>query len=641
MPVVGYFAGLAVSQYIRKYRCGNNKGRIDMSNLVESMNQDDKRRALLICVALAVVTFAAFEGVRNNNFVNYDDDLYVTNNVHVQEGLYARSIWWAFTSTDASNWHPLTWISHIIDCSNFGPNPTGHHLVSVGFHIANVILLFLILKKMTSAVWLSAFVAAVFGLHPLAVESVAWVAQRKSVLSTFFWFLTIAAYFRYSQKPGVLRYLIVVFLFAAGLLSKPTLVTLPFVMVLLDYWPLNRIRKPQFSILHSLYEKLPLIGMSAASCVVTYMAQTKGNSVSDIITVPLILRAENILVSYIKYIGMIFCPTSLSVLYPFDLNRLTVWKTGVCLLLLVLVSSLAIVLRRRFGWLFTGWFWYLGTLVPVIGLVQVGAQGMADRYMYLPGIGIYIIVAWLAGDLAEKFRPPKVIPAAAGVLALGVLLLLTRVQIGYWKDSLSLCRHALAVTKNNYIMHYSCGLTLWTSGQVDEAIEQYRQALKINPVYAKAHNNLGCALRDKGQVDEAAAEFKLAIKIAPDSAEAQNNYGVMLAERGQHEEAISHFGAALKANPSYRDAMDNMCKAGIAGNKPDNVLEVILSLQQKTPSYAELYYRAGVVYDAKGEAEKAVEQLEKGLTLADRQGNKELVAQIKKQLERHPQRTAD
>jgi Tfp pilus assembly protein PilF len=612
-----------------------------MSNFVESVDRGDERRTLLICVVLAVVTFAAFEGVRNNNFVNYDDNLYVTDNVHVQEGLYARSISWAFTSRDASNWHPLTWISHIIDCANFGPNPTGHHLVSVGFHIANVVLLFLILKSATGALWPSVFVAAVFGLHPLAVESVAWVAQRKSVLSTFFWFLTIAAYFRYSQKQGVLRYLIVVVLFAAGLLSKPTLVTLPFVMVLLDCWPLNRIRKPQFSILHSLYEKLPLIGMSAASCVMTYMAQMKGGSVSNIVTVSLILRAENALASYIKYIGKIFCPTSLSVLYPFDLNRLPVWETGVCLLLLVLVSSLAIVLRRRFGWLFTGWFWYLGTLVPVIGLVQVGAQGMADRYMYLPGIGIYIIVAWLAGDFTVKLRLPKIVPAGAAAIVLVVLLLMTRAQIGYWKDSLSLCQHALAVTKNNYIMHYNCGMAFWTSGQVDEAIEQYRQALKINPVYAKAHNNLGCALRDKRQADEAAAEFKLAIKIAPDFADAQNNYGVILAERGLHEEAISHFGAALKANPYYRDAMDNMLKAGIAGNKPDNVLEVLLSLQQKTPSYAELYYRAAVIYDAKGEAEKAVEQLEKGLMLANRQGNKELVAQIKEQLERYRRRMAD
>jgi tetratricopeptide (TPR) repeat protein len=612
----------------------------DMSNFVESLSRDDKRRTLLICIALAVATFIAFEGVRNNGFVNYDDDLYVTDNVHVHEGLYARSISWAFTSRDASNWHPLTWISHIIDCTYFGPNPAGHHLVSMGFHIANVILLFLILKSATGAIWPSAFVAALFGLHPLAVESVAWVSQRKSVLSTFFWFLTIAAYLRYSQKPGVLRYLIVMFLFAAGLLSKPTLVTLPFVMVLLDYWPLNRIRRPQFSILHSLYEKLPLIVMSAALCVVTYMAQAKGNSVSDIITVPLISRAENILMSYIKYIGMIFCPTSLSVFYPFDLHRLAVWKTGGCLLLLLLVSSLAIALRRRFGWLFTGWFWYLGTLVPVIGLVQVGAQSMADRYMYLPGIGIYIIVAWCAFDLAKKFRPPKVIPAAAGALILGVLLLATRTQVGYWRDSLSLCRHALAVTKNNYIMNYNYGSALRDWGEVDWAIEQYRQALKINPLYAKAHNNLGCALRDKKQLDEAAAEFKLAIKISPDYAYAQNNYGVALAERGQYEEAISHFGAALKADPRLRDAMANMLKAGLTGNKPDNVLEVLLSLEQKTPSYAELYYRAGVVYDTKGEAEKAIEQLKKGLMLADKQNNKELVAQIKKQLERH-QRRAD
>jgi protein O-mannosyl-transferase len=611
-----------------------------MSNFVELLNRDGKRRTLLICGALAVATFAAFDEVRNNGFVNYDDDLYVTDNVHVQEGLHTHSIWWALTSQDATNWHPLTWVSHLIDFSVFGLNPAGHHWVSVGFHIANVILLFLILKSVTGAIWPSAFVAAVFGLHPLAVESVAWVAQRKSVLSTFFWFLTIAAYFRYSQKPGILRYLIVMALFAAGLLSKPMLVTLPFVMILLDYWPLNRTSGLQFSILRSLYEKLPLVGMSAASCIMTYIAQAKGNAVSDIATVPLIFRAENISVSYIKYIGMVFYPTSLSVLYPFDVNGLPVWKTGVCLLLLVLISSLAITQRRRLGWLFTGWFWYLGTLVPVIGIVQVGAQSMADRYMYLPGIGIYIIIVWCAFDLAKKFRPPKVIPVAAGVLTLGILLLVTRTQVGYWKDSLSLCQHALAVTKNNYIMHYNYASAFRDSGQIDEVIDQYREALKINPESAKAHNFLGYALRDKSRRAEAAAEFKLATEISPDYADAQNNYGAAMAEQGQYEEAISHFGAALKINPYLKDVMNNMLKAGVVGNKPDKVLEVLLSLQQKAPYYAELYYRAGVVYDAKGEAQKAVEQLEKGLMLADKQGNKELIAQIKKQLEQH-RRKAD
>ena len=607
--------------------------------------EGDRGKTLLICAALAIATFAAFEGVRNNDFVNYDDGLYVTNNMHVQEGLYAGSVAWAFASRDASNWHPLTWISHIIDCVYFGPNPAGHHLVSLGFHIANVILLFLILKRMTGSLWPSLFVAAVFGLHPLAVESVAWVAQRKSVLSTFFAFLTIAAYVRYSQKPGILRYLIVMVLFAAGLLSKPMLVTLPIVLILLDYWPLNRIHKPQFSILRSFYEKLPLIGMSAASCVMTYIAQAKGGAVLDTVAVPLISRVQNALMSYIKYIGKIFCPTSLSAMYPFDFNELAFWKAGVCLLLLVLVSVAAFALRYRRGYFFTGWFWYLGTLIPVIGLVQVGAQGMADRYMYLPGIGIYIIVAWGVFDFAVrrplreagKLRLPKVIPAAAGVLILGILLLMTRTQVGYWKDSLSLSRHALALTKNNYVMHYSCGLALRDSGQVDEAIEQFRQSLKINPAYARAHNNLGCALQDKGQLDEAAAEFELAVKNAPEFAMAQNNYAVSLAQRGRYEEAISHFVAALKADPYFRDAMKNICKAGIDGNKLDDVLEVLLSLQPKAPSCAELYYRTGVIYDAKGQAEKAVEQLEKAFQIASSQRNEELIAQIKERLERYRQ----
>ncbi|MBN2020629.1 MAG: tetratricopeptide repeat protein [Sedimentisphaerales bacterium] len=610
-----------------------------------------KIRTAALCLLLAAATFAAFEGVRNNDFVNFDDDLYVTNNPHVQQGLYAGSIVWAFTSRDASNWHPLTWLSHIIDCVYFGPDPAGHHLVGLGFHIAGVVLLFLILKAMTGALWPSAFVAAAFGLHPLAVESVAWVAQRKNVLSTFFCFLTIAAYVRYSQKPGLWRYLTVAGLFAAGLLSKPMLVTLPFVLILLDHWPLNRIRNKneeteektlhsKFTILNSFYEKIPLLLMSAASCVVTYMAQAQGGAVSDIVKVPLISRAENTLVSYINYIGKVFWPTSLSVLYPFNFSELAAWKAGACLLLLVLVSSAAIILRRRFGWLFTGWFWYLGTLVPVIGLVQIGAQGMADRYMYLPGIGIYIIVAWSAYELAGKLRLPKVIPAAAGASALGVLLLMTRAQVGHWKDSVSLCQYALATTKNNYIMHYNCGVAFWTLGRLDEAIEQYRQALKINPAYAKAHNNLGCALRDKRQTDEALAEFERAIKIEPDYAEAQNNYAVSLAKRGQYEEAIGHFNAAIKAKPCYGDALKNICKAGIDGHKTDEVLETLLAMQQQTPSCAELYYRAATIYDAKGQVEKAVEQLEKGLTPADRQGNRELVNLIKAQLERYSRPTA-
>jgi tetratricopeptide (TPR) repeat protein len=548
---------------------------------------------LIICVILTVLVFTAFEGVRKNTFVNYDDDLYVTNNKFVKEGLSAGSVAWAFTTWHMSNWHPLTWISHIIDCTVFGLNPVGHHLVSVGFHIANVILLFLILKMMTGAIWPSAFVAAVFGLHPLAVESVAWVAERKNVLSTFFAFLTIGAYFRYTRKLGLRWYLIVVFLFAAGLLSKPMLVTLPFVLILLDYWPIGGstgLITGRFGEVggrrwfwRAVVEKIPLLLMSAASCVVTYMAQAESGAVRGIVSAPLGLRASNAIVSYVEYIGKIFYPASLAVLYPLDLKGPALWAASGGLVLLLAVTAVVIIERRRRRFLFTGWFWYLGTLVPVIGLVQVGAQVMADRYVYLPGIGIYIIVAWLAWELGARTQISKAVTLAAYVLAAGVLLMMTRVQVGYWKDSLSLSGHTLAVTKNNYIMHY----------------------------------NLGCALRDKRQMDEAAAEFKLVIKIAPDFADAQNNYGVILAEQKQYDEAIAQFNKMLELDSGSSIALGNMFKVGVKGGRIDEVLGIIRGWEQKTPGNSELYYRAGMLYAMKGENEAAIKQFETACRLTD------------------------
>ncbi|MGA2093416.1 MAG: hypothetical protein ABSH16_08430 [Sedimentisphaerales bacterium] len=397
-------------------------------------------KTLLVCVILAATVFVAFAGVRNNDFVNYDDDSYVIENPQVQNGLNLNSIAWAFTTKHTGYWHPLTWLSHIIDCSVFGLKPAGHHLVSVGFHIANVILLFLILKAMTGALWPSAFVAGAFGLHPLAVESVAWVAERKNVLSTFFVFLTIWAYFRWTRKPGVRRYLMIVLFFAAGLLSKPMVVTLPAVLILLDYWPLNRILNPQSEIrnlkseiLNSIYEKIPLLLMSAALCVLTYIAQSKSEATTNLALLPLGLRLDNALISYVKYLGKIFYPVSLGVLYPLELKRPPMWQWGGCLVLLAVITATVIIAGRRRRFLLTGWFWYLGTLVPVIGLVQVGLQSMADRYLYWPGIGIYIIVAWLAGVLSEKVKLTKPILSAAGVLALAVCLIMTRTQVRYWK----------------------------------------------------------------------------------------------------------------------------------------------------------------------------------------------------------------
>jgi hypothetical protein len=618
--------------------------------LPEPAKRRDSRQRLLICVALAAAVLVSFEGVRHNEFVNYDDDTYVTDNPIVQKGLCPESISWAFTTWYEANWHPLTWLSHIIDCATFGVNPAWHHLVNVGFHIANVVLLFLILNKMTGGFWPSAFVAAAFGLHPLAVESVAWVAERKNVLSTLFGLLTIWAYFRYTQKAGLRRYLVVVVAFAAGLLSKPMLVTLPFVLLLLDYWPIGRIRgEPGRGQLRlAIVEKLPLLLMSAASCVVTYLAQAKSEAITDFAAWPLGLRLQNALLAYIKYIGKMFYPVSLAVLYPLNLRRPALWQMGVCFLLLALVSTLALVARHRWGYLFTGWFWYLGTLVPVIGLVQVGLQVMADRYTYWPGIGIYIIVAWLAWDAAARLKVPKGVLWAAGVPVLAVLLIMTRIQVRHWRNSLSLYEHTLAVTEYNFMIHTNYGELLRKAGRLDEAILHLKEAIKIYTGEARAYQNLGMALLDKELFAEAATAFESSLKVEPNSVVTHNYYGITLAElahiakddesrRVLYDKAIEHFSEALIPGEHFSGVLLNMYNAGIKGGKLDAVLDVIKDWQLKAPDNAELYYRAGMIYGTQGNIEKAIEQLEKALDLANGQDKRKLAGQIKSLLEGYRQ----
>jgi protein O-mannosyl-transferase len=575
----------------------------------------------LICVALAVVTFIAFEGVRSNEFVHYDDDKYITGNEYVQKGLNLESIKWVFTTWYQGNWHPLTWVSHIIDVSVFGAKPAGYHLVNVGFHIANVILLFLILKKMTGAIWPSAFVAAVFGLHPLGVESVAWVAERKNVLSNFFAFLTIWTYLWYVQKPGLWRYAAVAVLFAAGLLSKSMLVTLPFVLILLDYWPMARFGnlKGRQWFFKTISDKAPLIAISAVFCVVTYLAQAHGEAVQDIVTLPFGSRISNALMSYVRYIGKVFYPTPLAVLYPLDMNGYSWAEIGGCLAILLVVTAVVILERHRHRFLLTGWLWYLGTLVPVIGLVQVGAQSMADRYMYLPGIGIYIIIVWLAGEVASKLHLPKVVPAAAGAVFLGVLLLMTRNQVGYWKDSESLFKHAIDVTKNNYVMYKNYGQLMKQQGHLDEAIKNIRQALAINPGWTDAREKLADTLQEKGFDTEAVSEFELILRAFPDKIRTRTAYGKSLLKLKQYDKAIEQFNTVLSADPCQVSALNNLYNAGVESGKPDKVLDIISALQKKNPDNYLLCQKAGLVYGIMGNLDAAIEQLEKACRLSDYQ----------------------
>ncbi len=459
-------------------------------------------------IALALITFAVYWPVLRHGFVSYDDQPYVTENVHVQAGLTKASVIWAWSTFHASNWHPVTWLSHILDCQMHGLKAGGHHFTSLLIHVANVVLLFAVLRRMTGAMWRSAVVAALFAWHPLHVESVAWVAERKDVLSTLFWLLTMAAYASYVEsqrrRPGAKlqiqgRYILALLFFALGLLSKPMVVTLPLVLLLLDYWPLHRItfsaarnaqgkegsetRGPPAGLTwrELVMEKTPFLVLTVLSCIVTLVAQRAGGALASTGVVPPALRLTNAVVSYVRYVEKIFWPQKLAVFYPLP----TAWPwelVAAAAVFLAAVSIAAIVERRRRPYLCVGWFWFVGTLAPVIGLVQAGLQAMADRYTYVPSIGLFIVAAWGGAELAAKWSPGKWAPAAvASAAALTGCLVLTHIQLQYWKDSVVLFQHALAVTGPNSVACINEGAALAAQGALAEGITQLREGIQLNP----------------------------------------------------------------------------------------------------------------------------------------------------------------
>jgi hypothetical protein len=530
----------------------------------------------LIYVFLVLGTFAVYSPVRNHAFVNFDDDLYVTRNSYVRAGLTFESISWAFTTTITANWHPLTWMSHMMDCQLYGMNAGLHHLTNVFFHIANTLLLFLILKMISGNSWRSGFVAALFAVHPLHVESVAWVAERKDVLSTFFWMLAMWSYGWYVRCPGISRYLLIVLFFVLGLMAKPMLVTLPFVFLLLDYWPLGRFqyrqsRPGQLSVKGSPYfrltlEKIPFFVLAAGSSVLTFIVQETGGAVASLHGFPLHLRIANALVSYISYIGKMIWPQNLGVFYPHPVI-LPWWKVAGSGVLLTAVSVLVIRSMRRRPYLAVGWLWYIGTLIPVIGLVQIGMQGMADRYTYIPIIGLFIIIAWGAPEVVSRWRLRETGLATMAVLIVSIFMATTFLQLRYWENSITLFEHALAVTSRNYVAHDNLGSALFTDGRIDEAIDHYTEALRINPDYLESHNNLGAALFRKGRIDEAINYYMGALRIKPDLEEAHNNLGAALFRKGKIDEAIAHFREAIRIRPDYTNAQNNLKSALAARNK--------------------------------------------------------------------------
>ena len=518
---------------------------------------------IAICIFLAVSTFAVYSQVQDHEFINYDDDKYVTNNEYVKAGFTRDSVGWALTTSYNSNWHPMTWLSHMLDAQLFGPNSKGHHLTNLLFHIANVLLLFLVLLRMTGALWQSGFVAALFALHPLNVESVAWVAERKNVLSTFFWLLTMWAYIRYAQKTNLKRYSLVILFFAMGLMSKPMLVTLPFVLLLLDYWPLRRLQSDRRTAISRLvYEKIPLLVLVAGSVVTTLTVQKMGGALGSLNAFPIQERVINALVSYWLYLQKMIWPGGLAIFYAHPENTLSVWKGLATAALLALVTTAAIRLARRAPYFVVGWFWYLGTLIPVIQLVQTGSIAMADRYAYVPLIGIFIIIAWGLPELLAKWRlRSRILTIAAGIW-ISTLMLMTWNQVSHWKNSITIFSHAIEVTDIEYpdflLAHNNLANALLAEGRTGKAISHYKMAINLMPDYAVNHNHLANALFAEQKTEEAISHFKMAIELMPDYAIVHNNLGTVLLAEQKTEEAISHYKTAVKLLPDYATAHYNL-----------------------------------------------------------------------------------
>jgi tetratricopeptide (TPR) repeat protein len=576
--------------------------------------------AWLLAVLLALVTIATYWPATRHDFVNYDDNIYVTSNVHVQNGLTLESIKWAFLNPVSANWHPLTMLSHMLDCQLFGLKPWGHHLTNLLLHALNTVLVFVLLRSMTGALWRSLMVAALFGLHPLHVESVAWVAERKDVLSAFFGLLALWTYARFAEESRTqgdrskLFYGLTLLFFAFGLMSKAMLVTMPCVLLLLDYWPLQRfkLQGPGFRVQSLVLEKIPFFVMAAAVSVVTFVMQRQGGTVKTVENLPLGARVGNALVSFCRYLGKLFWPTDLAVFYPHP----GYWPLAEVLLagvLLAGISALLFMQRRQYPFLLMGWLWFIGTLVPVIGLVQVGEQAMADRYTYIPALGVLILAIWGAYELARRWRYHEIALSVSGSVAIVLCLALTRQQLGYWQDSETLFRHTLKVTENNYIAHNNLGDALFNKGQTGEAISQYQEAIRSKPDYADAHYNLGIALLKKGQTDEAISQYQEAIRLKSDYAETHNNLGIALLKKGQTNEAISQYQEAIRLKSDYAEAHNNLGNALIKKGQTDEAISQYQEAIRLKSDYAEAHYNLGIVLFNKGQVGEAISQYQEAI----------------------------
>ncbi|EEF62405.1 tetratricopeptide repeat protein [Pedosphaera parvula] len=554
------------------------------------------------CLLLALVTLAVYSPVIRNDFINYDDPDYVTLNYNVQGGLNATSIAWAFTTGHSTNWHPLTWLSHMLDCQFYGLNPIGHHLTNLLLHLCNTILLFLVMRLFTGELWPSALVAALFAWHPLHVESVAWVSERKDVLSTFFWLLTLLAYWWYARFPTIKRYLVVLACFLLGLLSKPMVVTLPFVLMLMDYWPLNRIAEfpPNLKLAGTrpitpvswkqlVTEKTPLLLLSTASSVVTFLVQRAGGAVAPLENVTLTARVENALVSYLRYLGKMFFPHNLAVPYPMPEE----WPAPLvifAILALSFLTFLALKWLRRAPYFFMGYFFFLGTLVPVIGLIQVGRQSMADRYSYIPLIGIFIIIAWGIRELMERWPKYRLLAVGSICLLVGSCLPLTYLQARFWKSSIALFSHTLEASPDAQEARLLLGKAFCTAGQPEKAMEQFSQILRSNPNSADALFAIGVLRTAEHKLDEAVDYLTQAVRLSPEMPNFHSQLGEVLLARGNLGEAMAQFDQTLQLAP--RDAIAHRQKGCTLARlgKLENAMAEFGEASQLAPQDAECFY---------------------------------------------------
>ena len=543
------------------------------------------------------------------DFVNFDDPDMVTANAHVRQGFTFESFRWAFTSTDAANWIPGARLSHMLDWKLFGLRSGWHHAVNLLLHALAAVVLFLFLSRATRAFWPSALVAFLFALHPLHVESVAWIAERKDVLSALFWFLALWSYTRYTERPNARRYLALVAWFVLGLMAKPMIVTLPFILLLLDFWPL---RRPLTAAL--LREKVPLFGLSALASAATYQAQRHSGAVESLAAFPPGLRVENALVAYCVYIAKMFWPSGLAVFYPYP-AAVPLWQAAMAAAALAGISVIAQRARRGAPYVTTGWLWFLGTLLPVIGLIQAGAQARADRYMYVPMVGLAIMLAWGAGDLLRRWPRAQIALAAGSALA---CVPLTMSQVGYWRNSETLFRRALAVTGNNEVAEHNLGHYLMdVPGRLPEAIEHLEASLRIYPASAKGHTDLGIALaRVPGRAPEALAEFQTALRLAPQTALPHDSLASVLANMGRLPEAADEYRVAIRLAPDSAIPHNNLGNAlARMGRAPEAIGEYETALRLD-PEYAEAHNNLGIVLsDMPGRLAEAVAHLEAAMRL--------------------------